>query len=210
MAADSHPNIIRYYAKSQDRNYSYLAVEYCKGTLAEVIEMYDLPEAKRKQKDIYEVFEGLEFNDEVKLSIIKGIINGLDYLHSLNIIHKNLKPKNVLISSARNAKLSDIGFYQVVGDTIKVNEDWLASECSVSLKQTKESDVFALGCIIYYVLTSGKHPFESAASGKSIRENVLSGSYNLSKIAGYDAQYLVEHMICKDPFKRYQVRMCKN
>jgi len=215
LAADNHPNIIRYYAKGFDRKYAYIAVELCQGNLLDFIDLWKLSETEAQNNKLYDIFKDCEFDTQMKLKMIKGIINGLEFLHRLDVVHKNIKPRNIMINSAGEPKLSDIGYYKIpgkVGNTptnIKNYnyEDWMPPENYFS----KEGDVFALGCLIYFLLTDGHHPFENKSSSKvSIRDNIKQNKYDLSLIKEFDTKYLIEHMIFNNPPKRYKAEMCKH
>ncbi|KAF9230669.1 kinase-like domain-containing protein, partial [Melanogaster broomeanus] len=118
---------------------------------------------------------GTELGTSNRLQLIKGMADGLDYLHSQNIVHGDLHPSNVLIDSEHNARLTDFGFTQVLGS---VHEEmdylqsanirpgammWAAPElfpdgpCSRP-HITVKSDIYSLGCIILFVL-SGRKPW---------------------------------------------------
>ena len=101
--------------------------------------------------------------------ILKQICSALQYLHSLNFIHGNLKPSNVLISFASgivrsSIKLADFEFRYLpihnrstpytLAEYIPT-EGWIA----LDLVLTKATDIFPLGCLFCYVLVKGFHPF---------------------------------------------------
>jgi serine/threonine protein kinase len=97
IAADDHPNVIRYYAKEEDAQFVYLAVEKCTQTLARYIE--SLPKNELQRRNVRE-----------KLQIIMtDVARGLAHLHDLHIVHRDLKPQNVLVDAKGHAKISDMG-----------------------------------------------------------------------------------------------------
>ncbi len=212
LKADSHPNIGRYFAKEQDGVYAYLAIEYCKGSLQDLIQMYTLPLDKRNDSPVYELFGGgneTEIPRDLAMRIIREIMEGLAYLHRIRVVHKNLKPTNILFNSEKIIKLSDVGISKRVGaDMSKNSENWQAAECLTYEDYDAPADIFSLGCVIYYLMTSGKHPF--ASSENTIRVNILSGRPNLTSVSNFDSRYLVSQMICKDPAQRFDILTCKN
>jgi serine/threonine protein kinase len=127
--------------------------------------------------------------------VLYQIANGLHYIHSRNLVHRDVKPDNILISMTTpvKMKLSDFGFVKKISPRgtftqsgLKGTEKWMAPEIlkllikmeESSLDSTSEelphgtiqSDTFAAGCVFFYFLTRGTHPF-----GKSyqIMTNIL-------------------------------------
>ncbi|KXN88557.1 hypothetical protein AN958_07193 [Leucoagaricus sp. SymC.cos] len=87
------------------------------------------------------------------------IISGLEYLHNLNIVHGDIKAKNILVSNTGHAMLADFGISQImVSASIRSQSGigtwrWMAPELLVqSAPFTKASDVWAFGCTCYEVL----------------------------------------------------------
>lgn len=101
-------------------------------------------------------------------TILGDIASGLASLHSQGIVHRDLKPQNVLITANGRAKLSDMGLSrQMAADESYFDSHgtgagtvgWQAAERLTHGRQGKPSDVFAMGCLMYYCLSGGKHPF---------------------------------------------------
>ena len=93
--SDEHPNVIRYFCMEQDRQFRYIALEYCCATLHDYVTGKYPPTMD-------------------KLSILRQATQGLAHLHSLDIVHRDIKPHNVLISMPGKkgevrAMISDFG-----------------------------------------------------------------------------------------------------
>ncbi|KXN84740.1 Serine/threonine-protein kinase HT1 [Leucoagaricus sp. SymC.cos] len=107
-----------------------------------------------------------KYPDTPRLPFILDIISGLEYLHSLDIVHGDLKAKNVLVSDTGHAMLADFGISQVVVTAAVQSQygtgtfRWKAPELLLETRApfTKESDIWAFGCTGYEVLT-GEIPF---------------------------------------------------
>ncbi|XP_073416408.1 serine/threonine-protein kinase/endoribonuclease IRE2 [Dendrobates tinctorius] len=199
--SDEHPNVIRYYCTESDRLFYYIALELCAATLQEYVENSAFPHI------------GLDH-----VTLLHQAMSGLAHLHSLNIVHRDLKPCNILISlpnaqGKQRAVISDFGLCKKLGvgrnsfslrSGIPGTEGWIAPEVlrdGRTQNPTAAVDIFSAGCVFYYVLASGHHPF-----GDSLRRqsNILNGSYSLPQLQEetYDhvvAKDLIEGMISGDP-----------
>ncbi len=144
-------------------NFRYLVLELCAGTLT------DYCDSNKTNK-----YKGPQLPPDVL--VIFQIWMGLVYIHSLNLVHRDIKPDNILISitSPVQMKLSDFGYCKRVSPQgtytqsgLKGTSNWMAPELLENLdvsadklpRGTIESDTFAAGCVFFYFLTRGKHPF---------------------------------------------------
>ncbi|ODM87742.1 Serine/threonine-protein kinase/endoribonuclease IRE1 [Orchesella cincta] len=112
------------------------------------------------------------------IEVLRQSTVGLDWLHQNKIVHRDFKPENILLSQKMNlvrVKISDFGLSRHIIDGKNYvctlsnfgPQGWVAPEILLQVledgpnrgKFTIESDVFALGCVYYYVLTDGKHAF---------------------------------------------------
>ncbi|CAL8138617.1 unnamed protein product [Orchesella dallaii] len=156
-ACDGHENIVRYFGIKVRPDSVLILLELCDLTLSDWIE--------KKSIDIEPV------------EILKQITMGLDWLHCHSILHRDLKPENILmIQKLKRVKISDFGLSRCIPrgkshvsmSNIGIGtQGWVAPEILEQILQgdapqskfTFASDVFALGCIYYYVLSDGKHAF---------------------------------------------------
>ncbi|KAM8960391.1 serine/threonine-protein kinase/endoribonuclease IRE2 [Pelodytes ibericus] len=202
--SDEHPNVIRYHCTESDNLFCYIALELCAATLQEYVESPGFPRF-----------------DLDPVTLLHQTMSGLAHLHSLNIVHRDLKPCNILISQPsahgrQRAVISDFGLCKKLSvgrnsfslrSGIPGTEGWIAPEVlrdGPKQNPTSSVDIFSAGCVFYYVLASGRHPF-----GDSLRRqgNILTGAYSLPQLQ--DETYenvvaldLIEKMISSDPLLR--------
>ncbi|KAG7026700.1 Serine/threonine-protein kinase/endoribonuclease IRE1a, partial [Cucurbita argyrosperma subsp. argyrosperma] len=98
---------------------------------------------------------------------MKDMVAGLVHLHELGIIHRDLKPQNVLIIKKKSicAKLSDMGISKHLSADMSSlghrcgSSGWQAPEQLLQGRQTRAVDLFSLGCVLFFCITGGRHPF---------------------------------------------------
>ncbi|NXL29725.1 ERN1 endoribonuclease, partial [Glaucidium brasilianum] len=202
--SDEHPHVIRYFCTEKDKQFHYIAIELCSATLQEYVENPDFNRSSL-----------------APVSVLRQTMSGLAHLHSLSIAHRDLKPCNILISVPNRhgqirAVISDFGLCKKLQggrqsfslrSGIPGTEGWIAPE--VLQEAPKENptcavDIFSAGCIFYYVVSGGQHPF-----GDSLRRqaNILSGSFQLSCLQeeahnNLVARELIVAMISPEPQRR--------
>ncbi|XP_077575176.1 serine/threonine-protein kinase/endoribonuclease IRE1 isoform X2 [Stigmatopora nigra] len=188
--SDTHPNVIRYFCTERDSLFTYIAIELCAATVQQYVE------------------DPSNFPDLNPIILLEQTMCGLLHLHSLNIVHRDLKPRNILLSfpgtlGKVRALISDFGLCKKIQDGRNSlsfrsgalgTEGWIAPELVLSIsgkKLTTAVDIFSAGCVFYYVLSRGKHPF-----GDNLMRQVkiLSGEYHLS----YFMQNLNEDIVAEN------------
>ncbi|KAA6402974.1 MAG: putative CAMK family protein kinase [Streblomastix strix] len=142
----------------------YVITEYCsRGDLRKFItELQTLPEAERIER-VWEIFA--------------QIILGLEFMHNLNIIHRDIKPDNIFIMEDGSARLGDFGLSKVLdekdyGSTVGTRY-YRAPEVFMQGKMYFSSDVYAVGIVITECLT-GKHPLIGSNDQETI-SNIKQG-----------------------------------
>ncbi|KAF5205956.1 Serine/threonine-protein kinase/endoribonuclease IRE1a [Thalictrum thalictroides] len=181
ILSDQHPNIVRLYGVERDSDFVYLSLERCTCSLYDLIQIssdssqssdkYNLQfdSAKNFLKDV-ELWKANGHPSSQLLKIMREVIAGVAHLHELGIIHRDLKPQNILINKEKSlcAKISDMGISKrLVGDNASLGHHptgygslgWQAPEQILHGRQTRAVDLFSLGCVFFFCITGGKHPF---------------------------------------------------
>lgn len=145
--SDEHPNIIRYFVSQEDQQFTYLALELCSFTLKDYVMRNDL-KSRISSK-----------------TVIEKMFGGLRWLHSLKIVHRDIKPTNVLLMEKPDGelelKISDFGFakeIEISNSQMSIVPDesvyWKVPEMFQG-KYNMKSDVFSMGCLIFYIANNG-------------------------------------------------------
>jgi eukaryotic-like serine/threonine-protein kinase len=150
VAALTHPNIVQLYDYGEEGERPYMVLEHMPGgTLADRLR------------------EGEQLPDEQTRAIATDVAAGLAHAHRHGVVHRDLKPGNVLFDGEGRAKVADFGIARVQGiDTLTEAGTVLGTAAYMSPEQvageqaTPESDVYAFGLLLYRMLT-GRLPFES-------------------------------------------------
>ncbi|KAM8898456.1 serine/threonine-protein kinase/endoribonuclease IRE1-like [Spinachia spinachia] len=135
---------------------------------------------------------------------------------SISILHRDLKPQNVLIDVLGRVKLADFGLSRQLPKGLKTyrsgragTQCWMATETlgggdKPPYKQS--TDIQVAGMLIYYILSEGHHPFSDKAI--ECQYNILKGKYTLEHVQDVVAKDLIESMIDKGPENRPEVKEC--
>jgi formylglycine-generating enzyme required for sulfatase activity len=152
-----HPNIVGVYSLNSDRGEVYMLMEYLEGKTLDTLLQEDFG-------------RGMPWDRAWPL--IQDVCAALAYAHDHNVIHSDLKPANVFITTAGRAKLLDFGIARAArgrrssidpGAMGALTPAYASSEMLQGLAPDERDDVYGLGCVIYEML-SGKHPFDGRSS----------------------------------------------
>ncbi|NHZ71589.1 MAG: protein kinase, partial [Aquificales bacterium] len=151
IATLEHPHILPLYTFGTTVGYTYFAMRYsCMGSLADLL-------------------RGGALSIEETLDVTAQICSALAFLHARGVVHRDLKPDNVLLDSQRRVYLSDFGLARELGNETNILHTGRGTEAYASFEQhnrlgmTPQSDIYSLGILIYEML-AGKLPWEGAES----------------------------------------------
>ncbi|MBR1735644.1 MAG: Stk1 family PASTA domain-containing Ser/Thr kinase, partial [Firmicutes bacterium] len=147
----NHPNIVSAYDVGEDGNIHYIVMEYIDG--------YTLKELIKKKAP---------FSNEEALGVAIQIATGLEAAHSCGIIHRDIKPQNILVTKEGSIKVTDFGIARTAGSNT-ITADSIGSVHYFSPEQARsgfvdyKSDIYSLGIILFEMVT-GVVPFEGESA----------------------------------------------
>ncbi|KAF9438340.1 ATP binding [Entomortierella beljakovae] len=148
-----HERIVQYIGSDIEKGHINIFLEYVPGgSIATLLSNYG------------------PFSEILVRSFVKQILEGLDYLHECDIIHRDIKGANILVDNKGCIKISDFGISKKVEDHLKsINVKssrpslqgstfWMAPEVVKQIETTYKADIWGLGCLVVEMFT-GTHPF---------------------------------------------------
>jgi serine/threonine protein kinase len=207
LGAIRHANVVRMYESGQfetnGHKSHYMAMEYIDG-----VTLFSLCRQRR-----------LSFPDILRISI--QIAEGLEATHIASVIHRDLKPGNVMVTKEGVVKIIDFGIAKPSSLGLVTNEDpsrgfktqtgmfigtvnYVAPEILRDLPASQLSDIYGLGLILWEML-SARTPFKADNAAETIRKvtsDKLKWSASIRNLAPPGYIDLVDRMLAKDPFQR--------
>lgn len=193
-----HPNVIRLFAEQDTKAILYLVVELVRGG-----DLFDAITIANK------------FSEQQAALMIQHLCSALAYLHGLNIVHRDVKPENLLVESqdgmVRTLKLADFGLACRVVDeplyTVCGTPTYVAPEILAESGYGLKIDVWAAG-VILYILLCGFPPFASEDNDQEkLFDCILSGMYTFPaeywSQSSFFAKQLIQNMLQLDPELRF-------
>ncbi len=194
-ASFAHPNIIDIYDVGEVNDSPFIVMEYIPGdTLKEIIEN-----------------EG-PFDPDDVAALIEQVAAGLDYAHARGIIHRDIKPQNILVTREGLAKVVDFGIAKGPGESALTDAGltigtahYISPEQASGLTATPASDVYSLGIIAFEMLC-GRLPFDgnSAVAVAMMQVNQIpTPPDEIDPEVPPGAADIVLRALEKDPTRRY-------
>jgi serine/threonine-protein kinase len=145
------------------------------------------------------------------LQVAKEIAEALAYAHEKGVVHRDVKPSNILLTEEGNAKITDFGIARLDSSSPQIQGDILGTPAYMSPEQLMggpldgRTDIFSLGVILYTML-SGFRPFQGNGASticfKVVNQEPVSIT-NLHLDLSKDSDYVVARAMAKDPEQRY-------
>src|SRR5215213_10675846 len=195
-ASLSHPNIVQVYDRGETADgISYIAMEYVSGgTLREQIEERGPFEARRAA------------------AVAAQIADALEAAHERGVIHRDIKPQNVLVTSSGHLKVTDFGIARAASavtssasGAVFGTAGYISPEQAMGEPVGPASDLYSLGVVLYEMLT-GELPFTADNSIAVCMKHVtepLRPPRSLNPAIPEEINALVVRLLAKDPADRY-------
>jgi beta-lactam-binding protein with PASTA domain/tRNA A-37 threonylcarbamoyl transferase component Bud32 len=201
-ASLNHPSIVAVYDTGEDMATGvpvpYIVMEFVDG---------------RTVRDLLQ--DGHRLLPERSLEIIDGVLRALDYSHQAGIVHRDIKPGNVMVTRNGDVKVMDFGIARAMSDaqatmtqTAQVigTAQYLSPEQARGERVDSRSDLYSTGCLLYELLT-GRPPFTGdspvAIAYQHVRENPIPPSRVDPDVPAW-ADAIVLKAMAKSPADRYQ------
>jgi len=192
------PNVVGAYDVGQAGEHHYFVMEYVDGDT-----VYDRIVQKKR------------FSELEAIDVVRQVASALKHAHERGFIHRDIKPKNIMISRAGTVKLADLGLARALSDKEAAEAESgraYGTPYYISPEQIRgqvdigpQADIYGLGATLYHMVT-GRVPFEgknpSEVMHRHLKSELVPPDHINSKISAGLAQ-VIEMMMAKDPRERY-------
>ena len=191
----SHPNIVTIYDVGREKDMTYIVMQYIEG-----------PSLQRV------IASGEKNTTQQVVQLMTQVCSALEYAHKFGIVHRDIKPGNVLIDNEGKPYICDFGVARIETSTLTQSgtavgtPSYMSPEQVKGKKVDKRSDIFSMGCILYEFL-AGKRPFEAESITTVIYKIINEEPPSLAEVKkglpeGFE--HIISKALAKDPGERYQ------
>jgi serine/threonine-protein kinase len=197
MAKLQHPNIVQVYAADSQAGFHYAALEYIDG---------------KSMQDWINELQRLSVGDALHVALIAA--DALKHAHDRGMVHRDVKPDNILVTQNGIVKVSDFGLAKAIEEDVSVTKSGtgLGTPLYMSPEQARNakhvdhrSDIYALGCTLYRFLT-GAHAFPGESTLEIIQLKET-GRFKSARRCNPEVperlDLMIDKMLAKDPRHRY-------
>ncbi len=189
-----HPGIVRAWKLARQGDALYLVMEYIEGETAQD-----------------RIFRGERFSEEEALGVVLQAARALEYLASRGIVHRDVKPGNLMLGRDGSVKLLDLGLASGGardrgGDETSGTAYYMAPEQALGGEVDQRADIYSLGVSLFHMVT-GELPFEGADQREVMRahmEKRLSSAALKERSFSPLLAYFIQKMTAKEVDIRYQ------
>ncbi|MDI1290421.1 MAG: serine/threonine-protein kinase [bacterium] len=195
----NHPNIVQAYDVGKAGDYHYFVMEYVEG-----------------QTVFDQIVKSRRYSEPEAIDIAIQIAEALLHAHDKGIVHRDVKPKNVMLTKAGSAKLADMGLARAISDKEAAEAEQgkaFGTPYYISPEQIRgeihigpQADIYSLGATLYHMVCGavpfdGKNP--SAVMHKHLKSDLIPPDHVNPKLSAGISE-VIELMMAKDARKRYQ------
>lgn len=195
IQAEGFGNLVQWYAGFVSRK---------SGSVHVVLELMDCGSLA----DLRNRIGGRSMPPHILAGIVGQVCRGLDYLHSRRLLHRDVKPQNILLNRRGEVKLSDFGITKALGETMASTsigtQIYMSPERCDAGSYALPADVWSVGMVVYE-LASGRHPFSNAATFPALLQKLCDEPEpRLSEADGFPASLcdFVARCLERDPTRR--------
>ncbi|KAI5741249.1 hypothetical protein M8J76_011793 [Diaphorina citri] len=187
-----HPNVIKLLDHFSYSDNIYLVLELCEN---DTVKRY--------------LDENGRLSEREARDLLEQIVHGLLYLQSQNIVHRDIKPDNLLLTEDMQVKIADFGLAAQLSTpddkhmTMCGTPNYISPEVATRSSHGLEADCWALGCILYALLV-GSPPFDSGSAKNTVTQVVMKNPKIPSHISR-SASELIQNLLQKDPTRRMKL-----
>jgi len=201
VAALRHPNIVQVFDFDVEGDLTYMVMELLEGD-----------SLKTRLNDYRTRGKRMPWDEMVR--ILLDVLNGLGYAHAQGMIHRDIKPGNILLTRSGDAVIADFGIAQIVGGTrhtargaLMGTPEYMAPEQGLENHSDARSDLYSLGVIFYEMLTQ-QTPF-AADTPLAVLMQHLNAPLPLPRSIAPEIpvpfEQIARKALAKDPDDRYQI-----
>jgi serine/threonine protein kinase len=197
VAKLSHPNIVSIFDVGETNNFNYMVMEYVEG------------------KNLNLILDKNQLSLKLAIKIIRQLCDVVDFIHSKDIIHRDIKTANIIVNSDFNIKLTDFGIAKVHSQ-LNLTQDgsMLGSVLYAPPEQfinsqniDKRADLYSLG-VCFYEMLVGFPPFGDKNNVAEIIHSIIASEPKLPSEFRNDipvtVDYIIKKLLAKNPDERYQ------
>ncbi|KFD54188.1 hypothetical protein M513_04965 [Trichuris suis] len=192
-----HPHIVEMLDCFQDESYIYIVLELC------------------SNGDLRRYLRGRPLSEAHAASVLEQVIDGVLFLHTKQIIHRDLSASNILLDKHGIVKIADFGLATQIS---QVNEkhftmcgtpNYIAPEIAMRRPHGLEADLWSLGCLLYTLL-SGHPPFGNNGQVSQTLKRIVTGAIDLPRNISSEATNLIQGLMHSDAERRLKLATLRN
>jgi serine/threonine protein kinase len=196
-----HPNIVQVYDFDIEGEAYYMVMEFLQG-----------PSLKDKMADLQA--QGDWFSLDEAMLIVRDVAEALDYAHGRDMVHRDVKPANIMLTAEGGAILTDFGIVKMLGGTAHVTVTgamvgtpaYMAPEQTTSGEADARADIYSLGVVLYQLVT-GRVPYTAETPMALMLQHItapLPTPRSLNPDLPEGIEWVILKALAKDPEERYQ------